>query len=150
MKEVISIPAGQTQDIIKKYLIHAHPHPRKYKETQYVTYRKNGGVMDTLYSVQQEIVLKPETHDLKDQLKHQKNEFQERLLGYIHERKHSFGFGEKEEYKFYILKFEQDLEHMPRPIERNMQSHTYYSFEEITSGKREVIRESPQKKVNHE
>lgn len=28
MKEVISIPAGGTQELIKKYLVHAHPHPR--------------------------------------------------------------------------------------------------------------------------
>ncbi|MDQ6598890.1 hypothetical protein [Bacillus salipaludis] len=49
MKEVISLPAGQTQDIIKNYLVHAHPYPRPYKEAQYMTFRKIGGVMDTLF-----------------------------------------------------------------------------------------------------
>lgn len=142
MKEVISIPAGQTQDIIKKYLIHAHPHPRNYKDSQYVTFRKIGGVMDTLYSVQQELVLKPEAQDIEEQVVHLNNDFRDRLLGYMHERKHTFGFGEREEYKFYILKVEQFLEHLPKPKERNLQSHTYYTFNEITSGKREITRES--------
>ncbi|PUB09926.1 hypothetical protein [Paenisporosarcina sp. OV554] len=142
MKEVISIPAAKTLDIIKKYLIHAHPHPRKYKESQYVAFRKTGGVMDTLYSVQQELVIKPEAQNTEEQLIDLDSDIKERVLGYIHERKHTFRFGEKEEYKFYILIKEQDLQHMPRPIEGNRQSHTYYSFEEITSGKSKIMRES--------
>ena len=67
MKEVISLPAAQTMDLIKKYLIHAHPHPRSYKEAQYMTFRRVGGVMDTLYSVEQELVLKPEEQNIYEQ-----------------------------------------------------------------------------------
>jgi len=78
MKEVISIPAGRTQDIIK-YLIHAHPHPSRYKESQYLTFRKTGGVMDTLYSVNQELIIKPESQDIDEQIKHVNSGFQERL-----------------------------------------------------------------------
>jgi hypothetical protein len=145
MKEVISIPAGQTQDIIKKYLVHAHPHPRNYKDAQYMTFRKIGGVMDTLYIVQCELVLKPEEQDIDNQIGYLSNDVKDRLFGYIHERKHSFGFGEKEEYKFYILKVEQDLYHLPKSIEK-LQSHTYYTFKEITSGKKEISRESDKKR----
>lgn len=124
MKEIISIPAGQTQDIIKKYLIHAHPHPRNYKESQYVTFRKKGGVMDSLYSIQEELVIKPKSQDTEEQLKYMNNEFRNRLLGYLYERKHTFGFEGKELYKFYILKIERLLEHLPKPMEGTVQSHT--------------------------
>lgn len=141
MKEVISLPAGQTQDIIKKYLIHAHSHPRTYKDSQYIALRKVGGVMDTLYSVQHELVLKPQDQDMEKLIAHLNGEFKDRLRGYIHERKYTFGFGEKEEYKFYLLKIEKYLEHLPKPKER-LQSHTYYTFNEITNGKREITRES--------
>lgn len=142
MKEVISLPAARTQDIIKKYLVHAHPHPRKYKESEYMTFRKIGGVMDTLYSVQHVLVLKPKDKSLAEKIEYLDSDIKERLLGYIHERKYTFGFEEKEEYKFYILKIEQELKHLPKPKEGNMQSHTYYTFEEITSGKRAITRES--------
>jgi len=142
MKEVISLPAGQTMDLIKKYLIHAHPYPRSYKEAQYMTFRRVGGVMDTLYSVQQELILKPEEQNIDEQISYLNKDLKERLRGYIHERKYTFGFGEKEEYKFYILKVEQQLNHLPKPKEGNLQSHTYYTFKEVTKGRREILRES--------
>jgi hypothetical protein len=147
MKEVISLPAGQTTDIIKKYLIHAHPHPRRYKDSQYMTFRKNGGVMDTLYSVQNELVLRPKDLDIDKEIEYLGSDLKQRLLGYIHERKYTFGFDEKDEYKFYILKVDQTLDHLPKPKEGNLQSHTYYTFREITSGKREIIRESFKKGI---
>jgi hypothetical protein len=146
MKEVISLPAGQTQDIIKKYLVHAHPHPRPYKEAEFMTFRKIGGVMDTLYSVENDFVLKPEDQNIEEQISYLNTDKKEHLLKYIHERKHTFGFGEKEEYKFYILKIEQELNHLPKPKDTKLQSHTYYTIEEITSGKREIARESDKKK----
>ena len=65
MKEVLSVPGGKTQKTVKKYLIHAHPHPRSYKTAQYITIRENGGIMDTLYSIQSEFVLRPLDHDLE-------------------------------------------------------------------------------------
>ncbi|PLT29815.1 hypothetical protein [Peribacillus deserti] len=60
MKEIISIPASQTQEIIKKYLVHAHPHPRNYRDAQYITFRRVGGIMDILYRVEHDLVLEPE------------------------------------------------------------------------------------------
>lgn len=98
--------------------------------------------MDTLYSVQHVLVLKPKDKSLAEKIEYLDSDIKERLLGYIHERKYTFGFEEKEEYKFYILKIEQELKHLPKPKEGNMQSHTYYTFEEITSGKRAITRES--------
>ncbi|MFF2855572.1 hypothetical protein [Peribacillus sp. NPDC058002] len=97
MKEVISLPAEQTQDIIKKYLIHAHPHPRTYKDSQYMTFRKVGDVMDTLYTVQHELILKSNQHNVEEEFVYLGSDIKERLLGYIHERQYTFGFDEKDE-----------------------------------------------------
>ncbi|WP_318503035.1 hypothetical protein [Bacillus sp. T3] len=147
MKEVISLPAAQTQDIIKKYLVHAHPHPRKYKEAKYMALRKAGGVMDSLYSVECAFVLKPESIELEKDISFLNDKWKDRLLGYIHERKRTFGFGEKEEYKFYLLKVEHFLNHLPKPKEKNFLSHTYYTLNELMNGKKEVSREAEIKKA---
>ena len=44
---VISIPASGTIDLIYKYQIHAHPDKvgYEYKDVQYYTFRKKGGIM---------------------------------------------------------------------------------------------------------
>jgi hypothetical protein len=111
-----------------------------------MTFRKVGGVMDTRYSVQLDLVLKPEDNmDTEEKVRYLSSDIKERLLGYIHVRKHTFGFGEKEAYKFYILNIEQDLKHLPKPREGNLQLHTYYTYKEVTSGNREIIRESDTK-----
>ncbi|WP_088041857.1 hypothetical protein [Bacillus sp. EAC] len=141
MKDVISIPAGGTQALIKKYLIHAHPHPRSYKESKYMTFRRNGGFMEALYRVQQEFVLKHGDPDIEKKVDFLESEVKNRLLGYIYERRNKFGFEKKEEFKFYVLKVEKELDHLPSPKE-TLQGHTYYTFDEITSGKRIICRES--------
>lgn len=102
--------------------------------------------MDTLFSVEHEFVLKPEDQDIDKKISYLSTDKKERLIGYIYERKHTFGFGEKEEYRFYILKEEMQLKHLPKPNEGNLQSHTYYTYKEITGGKREITRESQLKK----
>ena len=100
--------------------------------------------MDTLYSVQHELVLKPEAQNIEEQVEHLRNDYKDRILGYIHERKRTFGFWGEEEYKFYILNVQHFLNHLPRPKEGNMQSHSYYTLNEITCGKRELTRENQQ------
>ncbi len=145
MKEIISFPTGRTQKIIQKYLIHAHPHPRSYKEAEFITLRKKGGVMDALYNVQHEIVLRPKNENLNEQISHLKGNFQERLKGYIKERSNSFGFDEKEEYKFYLLDIEKYLDHLPRTA-TSTQAHTYFTLAELISGRQIVLRESEMNK----
>lgn len=145
MKEVISLPAGRTQKIIQKYLIHAHPHPRPYKEAEFVALRKKGGIMDTLYNVQHEVVLCPRNENLNEQINHLNENFQERLKGYIQERSNTFGFDEREEYKFYLLEIKRYLNHLPRTATTS-QAHTYFTFSELTSGRQIVLRESEMKK----
>lgn len=141
MKEVLSVPGGKTQKIIKKYLIHAHPHPRPYKNAKYLTIRESGGIMDTIYSVQCEFVLRPLSPDLDKSIKFLHEELQKDLKAYISERAADFGFGEKEEYRFYLLNVEKELKHLPR-TSSTIQGHTYFTLGELTSGRELVLSES--------
>lgn len=145
MEKVLSVPGAQTQDIIKEYLIYAHPYPRPYKNTQYIVIRKTGGIMDTLYSIQCEFILRPNDQKLEEQITFLNMDEQKSLIGYIDERKNSFGFDEKEEYKFYLLKVERQLSHLPR-ITTSLLSHTYFTYGELTSGRQIVLRESEMNK----
>lgn len=141
MKEVLSVPGGRTIKIVKKYLIHAHPHPRSYKAAQYMTIRERGGIMDTLYSVQSELILRPLENNWEKEIKIFNEEIQKRLKSYIADRAADFGFGEKEEYKFYLLNIEKELKHKPR-TDGPLQTHSYYTLGELTSGREIVLNES--------
>ncbi|MDJ0333565.1 hypothetical protein [Planococcus sp. S3-L1] len=141
MKEVLSVPGGKTKEIVKKYLIHAHPHPRSYKNAQYLTIRENGGIMDTLYSVRCEFVLRPFSPEWDKAIKFLHKDIQRDVTGYITERAADFGFGEKEEYKFYLLNVEKELNHLPR-TSGPIQGHTYFTLGELTSGREIVLSES--------
>ncbi|PEC46372.1 hypothetical protein [Bacillus sp. AFS096315] len=139
MKEVISIPASDTIDIIKKHLVHAHPHPRTYKEAQFVAFRKAGGYMDTLYRINKVLILNPlDKYDIDLKIKYLDNESKQRLLNYITERRNSYGFGVTELYKFYTLQVEESLLHNPKPVKNKLQGHTYFTYKEITDGKAEI------------
>ncbi|TWT05438.1 hypothetical protein FQV26_13475 [Planococcus sp. CPCC 101016] len=141
MKEVLSVPGGQTQAIIKKYLVHAHPHPRSYKVAQHMAIRESGGIMDTLYSIQGEFVLRPLDDDLGKSISILNEDFQNRLKGYIAERTVDFGFGEKDEYKFYLLTVNRELNHQPRSL-ITLPGHTYFTLGELISGREIVLSES--------
>lgn len=137
MKEVISLPASGTQGIINKYLVHAHPHPRSYKTFQYMTLRKEGGLMERIFTVKNEFVLDPSAENIKEQVDFLSESAQERILSYIEERRVNFGFEKQGKYKFYLLKVEQELTHAPRTRE-TLQSHTYFTYGELTSGRQVV------------
>lgn len=141
MKEVLSVPGGKTQKIVKKYLIHAHPHPRNYREAQYLAIRESGGIMDTLYSVQCEFVLRPLSREWDRAINFLHEDIQKEVKGYITERAADFGFWEKEEYKFYLLNVEKKLNHLPRTL-GPIQGHTYFTLGELMSGREIVLSES--------
>lgn len=91
-REVLTIPAGGTIDIIDKHDIHAYPHPRSYYNSPFVAFRKRGGRIERLYSVQGKIVLNPNTDNFQVAINHFNREVQASILAYIKERKKSFGF----------------------------------------------------------
>lgn len=147
MKEVLAIPAGETIRNIKTYKIHAFPYPRptKYEDSKYVTFRApKGGHMDMLYSIVTSIVLHPSDRNLESNLLHLEEDSKKRIIDYINARKATkFGFEKKNHtYMFYILQEEEALIHLPRPKGKNTAGHTYYTYDEITSGKEEVVVES--------
>ncbi|MGM0898312.1 MAG: hypothetical protein ACQEV0_10440 [Bacillota bacterium] len=141
MKEVLSVPGGKTQEIIKKYLIHAHPHPRSYKTAKYMAIRERGGIMDTLYTIQSELVLRPLDNDWEKSISTFNEDTQKRLKDYISARANDFGFDEKDEYKFYLLDVERELNHLPRSSV-TLPGHTYFTLGELTSGRKIVLSES--------
>jgi 5-methylcytosine-specific restriction protein A len=146
-KEVISIPASGTIDIIYKYAIHAHPIQDKgynYKFSRYYTFRGEHGVMEKLFSLEKSIILNVDEMSSLDSEEISK-EHKERLINYIKARNESFGFDNKP-YKFYILKEECELKNKPTLPKRN--NHSYFTLSELEDwNDRELINQKDKKKT---
>lgn len=132
---VISIPASGTIDLIYKYQIHAHPDKAgyEYKDVQYYTFRRKGGIMDKLFEIEQIITINP--YNIDEIKKYNLTpEVENRLKKYIEERCKSFKFEHKDiDYKFYILNYKENLEHNPKKPGQNNQC--YITLDELHSGK---------------
>lgn len=137
---VLSIPAGGTLEIIKKCSVHAFPYPRSYDYTGLVAFRRAGGYMDELYSVNQTIMIDFGAESWKDALKHLGQNFRRSILEYIRLRETGYGFL-KICYMFWILRREEVLLHEPKPPQ-NYSNHVYFEYDEISSGKEIVTIES--------
>ncbi len=137
---VLSIPAGGTIDLIKRYSIHAFPHPRSYDYSGLVTFRRSGGFMDCLYSVQQKIIIDFKDDNWEAGINFTDEAISARIKGYIENRVWGFGF-ERPIFMFWVLNVEDDLKHEPRPI-HNYNNHVYFEYDEILSGKEIVTIES--------
>lgn len=140
-KEVISIPASGTIDIIYKYSVHAHPNKEKgynYKSSKYYTFRRKHGVMEKLFSLEKSIVINindlSEIEDID-----LSNVDKKRVINYIKDRKNTFGFNHKL-YKFYLLK--QEFELIDKPSLPNVSSHCYYKLYELEDGCISIRRDS--------
>lgn len=139
-KEVLSVSAGKTFDIIKKYNIHACPSSYSYKTPIFITFRnKGGGNMDTLYKIDDILLLNPNNVSYKTIIENSKLKYSKRLLDYIEERKNKWKFEKSEDYRFYILSETEQisLKHSPKPPTNNSGAR-YYSLSEMLSGKLEV------------
>lgn len=131
---VISIPASKSIGLIYKYLIHAHPDKvgYEYKDVEYYTFRREGGVMDRLFETERIITINPynldeiNNYDLTSDIKN-------RLKEYIEDRFKSFGFKKEFNYKFYVLNYKEDIKHNPKIPRCN--NHRYVTLDELYSGK---------------
>lgn len=83
-REVISIPAASTIDLIYNYRVHAHPNDERrypYKKALFYTFREKVGLMGKLYELNKIITLNPNDTDLIEDLEIDKFS-KERLKGY--------------------------------------------------------------------
>lgn len=149
-REVISIPAAGTIDLIYKYRIHAHPNIYKsypYKKALYYTFREKVGWMRKLFSLEKTINLNPHNIDEINNV-NLDYEIKERLHCYINDRSNSFKFSEDGEYKFYILGKSLELtKAVSLPRQNN---HAYFTISEIYSGKDIVERSNEDIAIDEE
>ncbi len=129
--DIISWPAGSTYDLITECCIHAHPVNDYFRikyDCPYLTFRKTGGFMERIYSVQKTLICDPaRLAEHKDELT--EDEY-ERLNKYVSLRNGSgFGFSNSGPYRFYFL---QPAFEITEPFCRpGCQSHLYYNLEDI-------------------
>lgn len=138
-KEILSVPAGKTWDIVEKFNVHAHPNksPYNYKSSIYITFRKsNGGRMNRLYKIDEMFVLNPHDDTFIEEYFVNDVYYRDRVLNYIKDRKAGMGFNYEGSYRFYILNERDyiDLNHEPRPRQNNPGGR-YYKLSELLSGK---------------
>ena len=132
-KEVLSIPAGKTINLVEKHLIYECPDKEeyRYKKPIFITFRdKGGGVMRKLYKIEDILVFNPTINSdidrVNDYLKDAR--IKNRLKNYIYDSIYE----DSEEKRFYILSAEEiiQLNNMPKP-ERNNAKFTYYRLFDI-------------------
>lgn len=98
--------------------------------------------MEDLYRVEQTITLNMDDENIYDGLEHFNASLQNRIKSYIEERKRDFIF-ERPEFMFWMLKKEEELLHKPE-TDQVYNSHIYYTYDELISGKKKVIIASKQ------
>lgn len=142
-KEVVSIPAGNSLDQVKKYNIYVCPDTKSYnfKKPLFVTFRQgNGGEMDKLYKIEDIIILNTTTvKNLENSTISEK--LKKRICEYIGSENYQ---DEEKDQRFYLLSETESIElpNKPHP-ERNNTKFTYYTLKEILT-KKIVIPESQQ------
>lgn len=138
-REVISIPLGNSGSYkqLLRYRIHAHPDKKGYgyKRARYYAFRKSGGFMESLYTLDRIIRLRPYNPDL-DSITDPV--LRQRVADYIRDRLKSYEFRQRDmDYLFYILTLFRNLPHKPK-IKPNPQNHRYFELEELLGGKKIV------------
>ena len=130
-KVVLSIPAGDTINLIESFHIHSHPVKKgyNYRETDFITFRRNkGGIMTHVYKVHQTFEISMEEwQDSIDALPTSPI-FKENLSSYISNR-----WERGLNYKYYILEEYVILSNEPRP-EKNNTGSRYYDLGHLMQG----------------
>lgn len=139
MREVLSVAAGDTINIIEDNFIHACPNTSNfaYDDFMCITFRRrNGGEMSALYKVDEVIVMCPTSYNVD--VYHKNTNYNKRIKSYIEERSvtdvnKEDGFKDGIDYRFYILS-ETNVIHLPhRPsIEApNTVNPKYHKFSDF-------------------
>lgn len=149
-RELISIPASGTIELIYKYRVHAHPNIDKsypYKKAIYYTFRELHGWMRKIYSLGKVINLNPVDMKFIDNLAIDE-EVKYRLKEYISIRSRTYKFSYDGQYKFYILGEEINL---LKPVKLPRQNnHAYFTIAEMYSGKEVVERCNKNSEIDYQ
>jgi len=132
--DVLSVPSGSSYYCIETTSIHACPDRYPYKSTPYITFRKNGGIMERVYEIEEIVIFNP--HDF-EQLSRLNPKCKSRIQLYMDCRERELPF-EHENYdrRFYILSETNQIELTHKPhMRKNSQGHCYFTLAELTSGK---------------
>jgi hypothetical protein len=132
--EILSVPAGNTFNIIEATNVHACPNRRgyNYKITSYITFRKPEGIMESIYLIEDIIILNPFN---KESIEAITPKYKKQVSSYIRERLQGIGFDD-EDYRFYILSDKEELPHAP--FRENVLNQRYFTFDELRSGNKHV------------
>lgn len=149
-REVISIPASETIELIYRCGIHAHPNIEKsypYKKSIYYTFRELHGWMRKMYSLKGTINFNPIDMKFIDDIA-VNQEIKDRLKEYINIRSRTYKFSYSGEYKFYILGEEINLTKPVRLPKQN--NHAYFTVAEIYSGKELIERYNKDNRIDYQ
>lgn len=147
LRDVLSVPVGDTENYVVQYEIHACPDSYSYRATPYITFRGKGGVMWRVYDLGRAhiFLLNPDApaaereriiaaQPIGDAAK-------ERLRGYWADRHRAglFSSSANEDYRFYVLPQDGNIElpHRPHPAS-TIQGHTYFDLGELQRGHQTV------------
>ena len=150
-KEVISIPARHTIELIYKYSIHAHPNELdryKYKNSIYYTFRESGGVMKKLYTLKECIILNPKSNYrivLNNSILDEK--IKNRIINYIEERRNTYGFASDGNYKIYILNETIRINGIKKVL-KNTPGHMYFTIEDFLNNNEIIYRDKKDDNIN--
>ncbi|MBN1969679.1 hypothetical protein JXM83_00085 [Candidatus Woesearchaeota archaeon] len=146
-KEVLSIPAAKSLDLVERFNIYVCPDTKdyNYKKPIFVGFRKGGGgVMEKLYKIEDIIILNPTVESEIETLRYSvySDEVKARILNYIKETNYKVKIDYDE--KFYILSESETivLHNKPKP-KRNNAKFTYYTLSEVLT-KEIIVPESQQ------
>ena len=135
---VLSVPVGETGHFVGNYRVHACPDNFSYRPTEYLTFRKSGGVMSEMFRISENLTLILDPFDDAAINVHASEHYFDRLKGYIGSRRRQQSFS-NEPYRFYILN-EDDLTSLPHKpaMLANSQGHCYFTADDLTSGSKIV------------
>ncbi len=141
-KEVLSVAAGSTYELIESSNIHSCPNTKgfRYKQSLFITFRSaGGGEMRKLYGIDDVLILNPTDDTQLMMIAQSGHPRADHLLAYIADRKKVLNFDQNTEYRFYLLSQTNQIElkHGPKPPKNNA-GGWYYKISELLSGKQVV------------
>ena len=131
-RNVMSFPAGDSYNLVKKHLVHAHPdkvgQPRTV-DFDYAMFRMSGGYCEYLYEIVDSFLVYPLNKDSINE--HINENYYKQLKAYINERTKDYGWSYTDiPYRFYILKEVCEFD-PPYQVVPNTQGRRRHTLEEI-------------------